>query len=134
MQARATRASSRGFKCAATLLIAAMAITARPAAAQSGGVWEPPFNWPIVAVHLLHHTSGDFLAWAYDGPSAHLWTPGTNLFTPVPNNNTNIFCSGHAAMKNGLYVVAGGFFVNSTQVFDNQIQDPGVWLTKHDMA
>lgn len=104
-----------------------------PALAQSQGVWEPPFQWPMVAVHLLHHTSGDILSWAYDGPSAHLWDPGTGIFTPVSNNNTNIFCSCHAAMKEGLYMVAGGAFVNSAQVFDNLSIDPGIWLTKQDM-
>lgn len=115
------------------LLALALSLAPRSASAQAGGIWEPPFAWPGVAVHLLHHPNGEILWWSYDGPSAHLWNPGTNTFTAVPNYATNIFCSGHAALKNGLYLVAGGFFVNSTQLFDNQSSDPGQWLTLQNM-
>ncbi len=116
----------------AVLLALAMFLAPSLGAAQKGGVWEPPFPWPIVAVHLLHHPSGEILTWAYDGPSAHLWNPSTNVFTPVPNFNTNIFCSGHADFGKGRYVVGGGFFVNSTQIFDDGVP-PGTWRTLEDM-
>lgn len=115
------------------LLLAFVALLAtRSAPAQEGGVWEPPFDWPIVGVHLLHHPTGEILTWAYDGPSAHTWNPSTGTFTMVPNNNTNIFCSGHAAFGKGLYIVGGGIATNSTQLFDPS-QPPGVWLTLPDM-
>lgn len=126
---------SRTLRVGRAMLLALAALTFATGVpkAQDQGVWEPPFNWPDVPVHLLHHSNGKILWWAYDGPSARLWDPGTNAFTAVPNFATNIFCSGHAALKNGLYIVAGGYFVNSTQLFENQVSDPGTWFTLQNM-
>ena len=40
--------------------------------------------------------------------SAQVWDPGTGNFVAVPNNNTDIFCSGHSALADGRILVIGG--------------------------
>lgn len=108
------------------LLLPIFAVTAQ---AQPGGVWEPPFTWPLVGAHLVHQPNGEILTWGdYTGATAHTWDPVTNVFTPVPNSH-NIFCSGHAGMADGRYMIAGGFFTNSAQIFDFYVSDPGTWVT-----
>jgi hypothetical protein len=114
------------------LTVAVAAVLPNALSAQVGGVWDPVVAWPHVAVHLLHQPDGEILTWAYDGPSARLWDPASGTFAGVPNNNTNIFCSGHAAIaKGGVFVVAGGISTNSTQIFDWVNEK---WITGSDMA
>lgn len=120
------------------LFAAAFFALPRPSEAQHGGIWEPPFDWPMVPIHMLHHTNGDILSWAHDGLTAHVWhtAPSTTFpseFTAVPNPYANHFCAGHAGMTNGLYLIAGGYFIDSVQIFDNLSSEPGVWIPRQDM-
>jgi len=61
------------------------------------------------------------------GKDARVFDPATNTITQVPNNNTDIFCSGHVALADGRILVVGGYdsVNNITGVADVNIFDPG---------
>jgi WD40 repeat protein len=109
------------------LAFIACAIVSRSALGQ--GSFTAPQPWPSVPVHQVHLPTDKILFWAYNGCSAWLWDVGTPLgFAEKPNMNANIFCSGHAGLANGNYLVAGGLFITSAQLFDLSTP-PGNWVT-----
>jgi len=76
------------------------------------GQWGALTSWPLDAVHASMLPSGSLLlwdAWETGGTaSATLWNPSTGAFTPVPNQTTQIFCSGHVQLADGRLLVVGG--------------------------
>jgi hypothetical protein len=89
------------------------------------GQWAGPFNWPIVAVHMMLSPSGQVLAWDRQdgGGSARLWNPATETFTLVPNGS-NLFCSGHATLADGRTLVVGGHVEDFVGIQDANLFDP----------
>jgi len=87
-----------------------VAITVTIPSGSTSGQWAAPSSWPIVAVHASLLPTGEVLAWdgQQDGNDARLWNPATGVFTSVPNNLTNLFCSGHCLLPDGRVLVAGG--------------------------
>ena len=94
------------------------------------GTWETPlFDFgpsaldKIVAIHLIHLHTGEFLALdggqdvPFSTPKARLWTPpaigvtGPGTFLAVPNNRTRLWCCGHCARPDGKILTSGGWFV-----------------------
>jgi uncharacterized protein DUF4082/concanavalin A-like lectin/glucanase superfamily protein/Big-like domain-containing protein/galactose oxidase-like protein/Kelch motif protein len=76
------------------------------------GQWSAPFNLGLVAVNMVLMRTGKVLMYAGQdngGTSASVWDPTTGTVTPVPNNQTNIFCSGHSALADGRILVVGGY-------------------------
>src|SRR4051794_8537681 len=63
-------------------------------APEESGSWTAPFDWPIVALHLMLLPSGQVLSWGHYGVP-QLWDPATGGFTPVPSP-VLLFCAGHA--------------------------------------
>src|SRR2546428_13826437 len=53
------------------------------------GQWAGPFDWRIVAVHMMLSPTGQVLAWDREGGggSARLWNPATETFTLVPSGS-----------------------------------------------
>ncbi len=93
------------------------------------GQVSAPITMPAVAVHsVLLHTN-EVLFWAGQlngGSSAHIWNLANGSFTPVPNNFTNIFCGGQAALADGRILVVGGHD-NANGILgedDSNIYDP----------
>lgn len=74
------------------------------------GQWSIPQSFPIVTVHAILTATGKVLMFDRPsaGPTARLWDPITNTFTAVPNNTTDIFCSGHVSLFDGRVLIAGG--------------------------
>ena len=90
------------------------------------GSWAGPFCWPNQATHMMHLHTGKILFWpGHFNESGHidawLWDPqagcfGDNpadnfdpqCFTKIDNNETNLFCSGHAALADGRILITGG--------------------------
>ncbi|HYP29410.1 MAG TPA: galactose oxidase-like domain-containing protein [Blastocatellia bacterium] len=82
------------------------------------GQWAAPFDWPAVAINMSLLPSGKILFWALEKDSndrdvvnrtaAQLYDPSTGDFTPVPNFNTTLFCSGHSLLPDGRLLVTGG--------------------------
>jgi hypothetical protein len=91
-------------------LSAPVSVTVSAANPALAGQWAAPVSWPIVAVNANLLSTGEILAWdgQSDGNNAWLWNPVTSVFTAVPNNFTNMFCSGQCQLADGRLLVAGG--------------------------
>ena len=76
------------------------------ATAAEGGEWTAPFNWPIVAVHMVLLPTGRVLSIGRLG-TPQVWDPATGLFTPVPPPAW-LFCGGHTLLSDGQVLIAGG--------------------------
>jgi galactose oxidase len=74
--------------------------------ANAGGQWSQPFNWPIVAVHMMLLPSGRVLSIGRTG-SPQIWNPATGAFTASPAP-ARLFCAGHSLLSNGRLLLAGG--------------------------
>jgi hypothetical protein len=92
------------------------------------GAWTAPFNWPIVAINMVVTRTGEVMSW--DGPpsnggtSAQLWNPGTGVFTPIPNNVTNMFCNAAVVLADGRVLAIGGHADWGVGVRNADIFDP----------
>jgi hypothetical protein len=93
--------------------------------AATQGQWANPRNLPILMgtseaafpVHISLLPSGKVLFWGRDklndndidaGCKTYLWDPLHDIFSLIPNNRTNLFCSGHCFLPDGRLFVAGG--------------------------
>jgi len=88
------------------------------------GQWAVPFSSPIVMVNAVLMHTGQVLAFDDSGTRARVWDPGTNSFTPVPNNVTDLFCAGNAALPDGRILVAGGHTASTLGTNEANIFDP----------
>ncbi len=114
-------------------VIGSWSLDARAGLPPAPGSWDPLIQFggngldPIVAVHLIHLHTGKVLVLdygvdePYGSPFSRLWTPpsiddpgGTGTFEAVPNNHTNLFCSGHSHLADGRVLTAGGSWLPAT--------------------
>lgn len=91
------------------------------------GEWSSLIQFPnpsrcagcqFLPIHVSLLPNRKVLMWQDDNPSgkrgpaaftvAYVWDVGSNTFTPVHNETTDIFCSGHAFLPDGTLLVAGG--------------------------
>src|SRR5258708_8643155 len=90
------------------------------------GQWSSVMSWPIVSLNAVLMKTGKVLV--YDrpsaGPTAQVWDPVANTFTNVPNNTTDLFCSGHSEMSDGRVLVIGGHGASDAGTADVNIFDP----------
>jgi galactose oxidase len=90
---------------------------------ESSGQWTAPFNWPVVAVHLVLMSNGKVLFWGHWG-EPQVWDPVTQTFTQV-TGPAELFCAGHALTTDGRVVVAGGHISDNHGLPDMSIFSPG---------
>jgi hypothetical protein len=105
------------------------------------GQWSQPMDVGVVAVNMILLHNGKILMYGGQGASgkaATVFDPATGNTTPVPNNFTNLFCSGHAALADGRVLVVGGFDSanNIVGTADVNIFDPTTqrWTSAPKMA
>jgi hypothetical protein len=105
------------------------------------GQWSPVYNWPQVAINLDLLPDGKILSYADDDNADYHRTgargpgfskayvtdiqpdaaPGASIY--VPNNTTDLFCSGDAYMADGRMLVAGGHISDGVGSSDTNIFD-----------
>jgi hypothetical protein len=76
------------------------------AGTDQSGAWSAPFNWPIVAVHLMLLPDGRILSIGRIG-KPQLWDPATGVFTAAPAPAW-LFCAGQTLLPDGRVLLAGG--------------------------
>ena len=90
------------------------------------GQWSGVQTWPIVPVNTILLKTGKVLT--YDrvsaGITAQVWDPSTNIFTNVPNNFTDLFCTGHTILSDGRILLVGGHGAVDAGTADVNIFDP----------
>ena len=86
------------------------------------GSWSPPYQLPLVPIHVMLLPNGIVLMWdsvgdnpaesypTHDFTRASVWDPATNLVSNVDNVQTghNVFCAGFAHLPDGTPFLAGG--------------------------
>ena len=104
------------------------------------GQWSAPVNTPgLVAQHVNMLSTGKVLIWdgaPEGGLAATILDPVNGALTPVPNNNTNLDCAGHAQLADGRILAIGGVKRNThLGVRDVNIFNPedNSWSTGADM-
>jgi hypothetical protein len=105
------------------------------------GQWSAVYNWPQVAINLDLLPDGKILSYADDDDADYHRTgkrgpgfskayvtdiqpdspPGGSIY--VPNNTTDLFCSGDAYMPDGRMLVAGGHISDGVGSADASIFD-----------
>ena len=87
-----------------------------------GGEFAPMDFLPLVAVHLSVLPDRRILFWSRDmlinnagqvkqkggSSDAYVWNMANGQMLPVPNTDTNLFCSGHTFLPDGNLFVTGG--------------------------
>jgi hypothetical protein len=115
-----------------------VAVTVANATPSISGSWSSLINLPIVPVHSVLLYTGKVLMFDRPsaGPTARVWDPVANTFTSVPNNTTDLFCAGHAAMADGRILVVGGHGSVDVGTADVNIFDPAAltWTLASRMA
>ena len=112
------------------LVVAGLVVSAIPVRGQAGslGQWSAVFTMPLVAVHAALMHTGRLLffdAWEIPGtPSARLWDPDTNSYTPVPNGFAELFCAGHILTNDGRLITSGGHNGAGVGTRDATVFDP----------
>jgi hypothetical protein len=97
------------------------------------GQWSQPFDWPIVAIHMMLLPSGRVLSIGRTG-TPQLWDPATGAFTAVPAP-ANLFCSGHVLLSDGQVLVAGGHISDGRGLPNITLfSDAGGWTSSTPMA
>jgi hypothetical protein len=118
--------TARARNASGTTTSAPVTVTVANASPSVSGSWSAVINMPIVPVHSVLLHTGKVLIFDRPsaGPTARVWDPVANTFTSVPNNTTDLFCSGHAALADGRILVVGGHGTVDTGTADVNIFDP----------
>jgi hypothetical protein len=96
------------------------------------GEWTAPFDWPIVAVHMVLLPSGRVLSIGRNG-TPQIWDPATGGFTPVPPPAW-LFCAGHTLLPDGKVLVAGGHISDHLGLPNITLFDGSTWSSSAPMA
>lgn len=111
----------------------AITLTNTSSSSTQGGKWSQPFDWPIVAIHMMLLPSGRVLSIGRTGVP-QVWDPATGAFTSVPSP-ANLFCSGHALLSDGQVLVAGGHISDGRGLPNITLfSDAGGWTSSTPMA
>jgi chitodextrinase len=102
------------------------------------GQWSPVINWPMVAVHMTLLPTGNLLLFDrmdMGGTAAQIWNPNTQVFSPVPNPTTDIFCTGHTFLSDGRVIVAGEHVADGVGTNESNVFNPftGLWTALPNM-
>ncbi|MGH7569728.1 MAG: galactose oxidase-like domain-containing protein [Gemmatimonadales bacterium] len=98
-----------------------------------GGMWSPPFEIGIAAIHSIVLPTGKVLVFTFPrsavGSEARLWDPATGNIENVSINNRqrDVFCGGHSHLADGRLFVSAGHeykFAGEVGTAENDFFDP----------
>jgi large repetitive protein len=115
---------SNRFRLAAALC--AFAFSSASLADNVRGAWSPPFNWPLIAAHMVLTPDGRILSYGTDGNGNQtgffiydVWDPNAGTtgggHLTMPNiSGTDIFCSSQVimALSGDIFIAGGDNYVN----------------------
>jgi len=103
-----------------------VSITVANSSPKPAGQWYGPYTWPLVGIHSLLLETGKVLTWEDEttSPASSVWDPTTSTFAPVPYTSMDLFCSGHAQLRDGRILVAGGHITNYVGINNATLFDP----------
>ncbi len=103
-----------------------VSITVANSSSKPAGQWYGPYTWPLVGIHSLLLETGKVLTWEDEttSPASSVWDPASSTFTPVPYTSMDLFCSGHAQLRDGRILVAGGHITNYVGINNATLFDP----------
>ncbi len=97
------------------------------------GVWNGPYDWPLVAIHgaMLHTGRILYFDDHTEDPGVQVWDPVADAFTPTPYPVRNLFCAGLSALADGRIAIVGGHVDAYAGIPDVAIFDPvpEIWST-----
>ena len=106
--------------------ICAFAFSSATLADNVRGAWSPPFNWPLIAAHMILTPDGRILSYGTDGNGTQtgffiydVWDPNAGTtgggHLTMPNiSGTDIFCSSQVimALSGDIFIAGGDNYVN----------------------
>jgi hypothetical protein len=100
----------------------ASSLLAAPAADDPAvvGRWNPTLiKTEVLPIHVVQLPNGKILYWDRHDQGTHdiiprVWDPATNTTIKTPNPGFDLFCAGHAQLRNGDVLIAGGHVVDFT--------------------
>ena len=119
------------FSAPNTPAVHSVAITLSTTSA-AGGQWTPPFDWPIVAVHMMLLPNGHVLSIGRTGVP-QVWNPATGAFTAV-SPPAWLFCSGHTLLSDGRVLVVGGHIADQAGLPNTTLFSDNAWTSSMPMA
>ena len=104
----------------------ALAFSSATLADNVRGAWSPPFNWPLIAAHMILTPDGRILSYGTDGNGNQtgffiydIWDPNAGTtgggHLTMPNiSGTDIFCSSQVimALSGDIFIAGGDNYVN----------------------
>lgn len=111
-----------------------------PPCPAGSGSWTGVLNWQVVAIHAHLLPTGKVMFWDRhdlgDG-TPRLWDPETGVITtlPMPGDDYDIFCGGHAFRRDGRLLVTGGHIADNVGLPRASSYDPftNSWTRHPDM-
>ncbi len=105
------------------------------------GRWQPPVDWPVIAIHAALLPTGEVLHYSYPdgdvGSNSKIWNPRTGVFRDAPID-TDIFCSGLSFLADGDLFVSGGndYLCTFQGRYVTNTLDPftGTWTAQENMS
>ena len=109
-----------------TAAFCAFAFSSATLADNVRGAWSPPFNWPLIAAHMILTPDGRILSYGTDGNGNQtgffiydVWDPSAGStgggHLTMPNiSGTDIFCSSQVimALSGDIFIAGGDNYVN----------------------
>ena len=104
------RSESLLLRLAAAAILPAALSFSQPSAV---GQFEALINTELVPIHVILLPTGKILYWDRHDQGTHdmtprLWDPATKAITKTPAPSYDLFCSGHAFLRNGDVMMVGG--------------------------
>jgi hypothetical protein len=105
------KAARSGTLFLALQILVVSSVLANPALV---GQWSSVVDLPALTVHMSVLPNGKVLFWSNESKiqasMTWVWDVDSGEIAEIPNNNTNLFCTGHSFLPDGRLLATGGHF------------------------